>query len=136
MNFERAYYQALARIEQLEAIVALQDSQTHLPGLGPQTAYVFRLLARPQAEYALCSTERLWVALWGDRDEPPDGNAALKVQIHKLRAWLRKHAPDVWIETRWGSGYCLRNKVRARALLEHGLSPKHGFEQHVLHAAL
>lgn len=138
-RYDEAYFALLARVEQLEHVCGYRDGIPPLAGLPPQATRVLWLLALPRGEDSVVTNRRLWEALWGEQDDPPDGRDSLKVQIHRIRRWLPKHLPAVSIETRWGVGYCLRSKALVRALFERAArasSPEHSFHQNVLHRPL
>jgi DNA-binding winged helix-turn-helix (wHTH) protein len=135
-RYEEAYFAVLARVEQLEHLCGYRDGIPPLAGLPPQATRVLWLLALPRGDDSVVTNRRLWEALWGEQDDPPDGRDSLKVQIHRIRRWLAANLPAVSIETRWGVGYCLRSKALVRALFDHmarASSPEHSVHQDILH---
>lgn len=139
-RYQDAYEAALARIEQLEDVLGLGRPLPILDGLSPQCNQILWLLSRPRGEKAAVSHDRIWLHLWGEQTDPPLGDATIKVQIWRLRKWLRANAPQIKITTVYGAGYCLQNKDEVRrwyADAAAAASPsEHSLHQNVLHRPL
>lgn len=105
-NDGNLYFEAAARIEQLEALL-LPDTIV-IPDawrLSPQERNVFRLLVtRP-----LVSISFAMDALYGHLPDPPSERV-----IYVLIFWLRRKCrnPDIEIITRLGTGYLLVDRER------------------------